>query len=66
MTRQEPVGLPVNVALGFLRLMTNPKMLQPPMPLRDAVAEVKRWIAAPNVTLLHVTQGHWDELIRIN
>ena len=65
MTRQEPVGMPVAIALGFIRLMTNPKVIQPPMPLADAVAEVKRWLAAPNVTLLQVTAQHWDELEKI-
>lgn len=62
MTNQEPVGLPLAVALGFVRLMTNPKVLQPPMPLSDAIAEVKRWFSAPNVTPLFATPRHWDEL----
>lgn len=65
MTRREPIGLPVAVATGFIRLMTNPKVIQPPMSLADATAEVKRWLAAPNVTLLSPSPGHWDELARI-
>jgi toxin-antitoxin system PIN domain toxin len=46
MTRQEAVGLPLTVALGFVRLMTNPKVIQPPLPLADAIAEVKRWFSS--------------------
>lgn len=65
MTRREPVGLPVNVALGFVRLMTNAKVIQPPLPLTDALNEVRRWLAAPNVTLLDITPQHWDELEKI-
>lgn len=65
MNQQEPVGLPLAVATGFLRLMTNPKVIQPPMPLNDAVEIVKSWLAAPNVTLLQATARHWDELARI-
>ncbi|MDI1310576.1 TA system VapC family ribonuclease toxin [Prosthecobacter sp.] len=65
MTRGEEVGLPLNVVLGFVRLMTNPRVIQPPMPLADALSEVKRWIAAPNVTLLYPTPQHWDELEKI-
>ncbi len=65
MNRQEPVGLPLAIATGFIRLMTNPKVIQPPMPLAEAVAEVKRWLAAPNVTPLEVTAAHWDELEKI-
>ena len=65
MTRREHVGLPVAVATGFVRLMTNPKVIQPAMPLADAIAEVKRWFAAPNVTLLSPGPSHWDELAKI-
>ncbi|MCX6852225.1 MAG: PIN domain-containing protein [Verrucomicrobia bacterium] len=65
MTRGEEVGLPLNVALGFVRLMTNPKVIQPPMPLADALSEVKRWITASNVTLLYPTPLHWDVLEKI-
>jgi len=65
MNGQETVGLPVAVATGFIRLMTNPKVIQPPMQLADAVAIVKSWVAAPNVVLLQVSSQHWDELARI-
>jgi toxin-antitoxin system PIN domain toxin len=65
MTRQEPVGLPLAIATGFIRLMTNPKVVLPPMPLAKAIAEVKRWLAAPNVSQIHVTPNHWDELEKL-
>lgn len=65
MNRQEPVGLPLAVATGFLRLMTNPKVIQPPMALPDAISIVKSWLAAPNVTLLQVTPLDWDALAKI-
>ena len=65
MNQQEPVGLPLAVATGFIRLMTNSKVIQPPMPLSEAVEIVKSWINAPNVALLQPTPSHWDELGRI-
>jgi len=65
MNRQEPVGLPLAVALGFVRLMTNARVIQPPMPLTEALAEVQRWLAAPNVSLLQITHRHWEELEKI-
>ncbi len=65
MTRQEPIGLPLAVALGFVRLMTNPRVIQPPMSLTDAVAQVQRWLNAPNLTLLPVTDRHWIELAKL-
>jgi toxin-antitoxin system PIN domain toxin len=65
MRRLEPVGMPLSVALGFIRLMTNQKVIVPPMLLPDAVGEVKRWLALPNVTLLPITAQHWDRLEKI-
>lgn len=65
MTRQEAIGMPLAIAMGFIRLMTNPRVIQPPMSLHVAIMEVKRWLAAPNVTLLQVTARHWDELERL-
>lgn len=65
MTRGVEVGLPLNVALGFIRLMTNPKIIQPPMQLSAALSEVRRWFSASNVMLLHPTPEHWDVLEKI-
>jgi toxin-antitoxin system PIN domain toxin len=58
----EPVGLPVAVAVGFVRLMTNPKVVQPPMLLTTAVATVEEWLSYSQVSLLSPTVAHWREL----
>lgn len=65
MNREEEIGRPLNVALGFVRLMTNPRIIQPPMLLADALAEVRRWISATNVTMLHISDQHWNNLEKI-
>ena len=59
------VRLPSVVALGFIRLMTNPKVIHPPMPLSEAVREVKSWLAVPHVSLIEVTDVHWSKLEEI-
>lgn len=65
MTGPEPVGLPLAVMIGFVRLMTNPRIVDPPLPLPAAVDEVKRWLGSPNVIVLDPTSAHWDRLVSI-
>lgn len=44
-----PVGLPWISSTGFIRLMTHPRVLQLPMPIEQATAEVRRWLAVEHV-----------------
>lgn len=43
------VRLPWAVSLGFVRLMTHPRVLLRPMPAEMAVQHVQRWHERPNV-----------------
>jgi len=65
MNGPDPVGLPAAVAVGFVRLMTSPKVVQPPMLLSEAIARVTEWLAAPHVSILAPTSLHWVEMERI-
>jgi hypothetical protein len=47
-----PVGLPWVSAMGFLRLMTHPRVLVEPMPVSGAIHQVRSWIDQPPVRLL--------------
>jgi uncharacterized protein len=47
------VGMPWIVAGGFIRLMTHPRVLRNPMPVTDATALVREWLAQPNVLIIH-------------
>ena len=48
-----PVGLPWVVVLGFVRLVTQRRMLANPYPAGEACAIAESWLARPNVALLH-------------
>lgn len=61
-----PVALPAAVAVGFIRLMTSPRIIQPPMPLADAVAAVEEWLSLPSVALIGPGPDHWNQLLGIN
>lgn len=50
---REPVGLPWIVAGGFIRLMTNPRVLERPMEAARAVACVRDWLGREPVRILH-------------
>jgi uncharacterized protein len=46
------VGLAQPALFGFLRIVTNARILQSPIPVDDAVEYVRDWLAQPNVDLL--------------
>ena len=67
MTRQQPVGLPWAVALGFVRLVTHASVLVTPLAPLDAVARVRGWLAQPEVRIVEPGPRHLgiiEELFR--
>lgn len=46
---QDPVALPWVVANGFIRLITHPRILTRPMPVKDAILCVRQWRECPAV-----------------
>jgi uncharacterized protein len=48
-----PVGLPWIVAAGFIRLMTNPRVLERPMEVSRAVRCVRDWLQREPVRILN-------------
>lgn len=57
-----PVGLPWAVALGFVRLVTHPRVLAPPMPHGVALGHVRAWLAVPGVRIIEPGPRHLDLL----
>lgn len=55
----EPVGLPWNVLLGFLRLATSPQVFSEPLSVEQAVERVETWLGRPNVRVPRETEEHW-------
>jgi toxin-antitoxin system PIN domain toxin len=56
----EEVGLAAPVIFGFIRIATNPRIFEEPLPVADAIARVKNWFAAPPVRFLSPGQRHFD------
>ncbi|NDL58791.1 TA system VapC family ribonuclease toxin [Phytoactinopolyspora mesophila] len=55
-----PVGLTSPAVFGFLRLVTNPRVLESPMAITDATRHVRDWLAQPRVDLLTPGPKHLD------
>ena len=58
----EPVGIAWAVVLGFVRLMSNRRVLAMPMPAREAAEECRRWLLQPNVRVVVPGPTHMDIL----
>ena len=54
----EPVGIPWVVSTGFVRLMTRPTVIRPPVAPEQAVDYVREWFEFPHVTPIHPGREH--------
>jgi toxin-antitoxin system PIN domain toxin len=45
--------------LGFLRLVTNPRVFLQPLTCEQALAKVDQWLAQPPVRVVHETEEQW-------
>ncbi len=59
---RETVGLPWVVLLAFVRISTNPRVFERPLPVETACRYVDEWLAQPLVSLLTPGEGHWSIL----
>jgi toxin-antitoxin system PIN domain toxin len=57
---RETVGLAWVVVLGFIRIITNPRVFENPAPVPDAIRYVRSWLERPNVQLLNTGARHLD------
>lgn len=62
LSEDEPVGLAWVAMLGFVRIMSNRRVLAHPMPLDEAVGHCKAWLAMPNVSIVLPGPSHLDIL----
>ncbi len=60
MSSGEPVGLPLMVLLAFVRLTTNPRVLDPPLSPQQAIEYVETWRQHPTVVVPEPTARHFD------
>lgn len=58
----EEVGFPWIVLLGFLRISTNPAILEQPLGPEEALDYIDGWLGQPSATVLHPTERHAVQL----
>ena len=58
----EAIGLPWVVLLGFLRLVTNPRVFPRPLSPDEAIATLDTWLARDTVRIVREKDDHWATL----
>lgn len=58
----EPIALPWQTALAFVRIATNPRVSSRPLTSEQACKIVDQWLERPNVTLVGPTEQYWSVL----
>jgi toxin-antitoxin system PIN domain toxin len=61
----EPLGLPWPSLLGFLRIVSNPRVFERPEPLKKAWQQVQEWLACRSVWIPQPTERHREVLDRL-
>lgn len=56
------VGIPTAVAVGFVRITTNPRVMTKPLTPTEAITFVREWLDRPNVVVPAPTVRHFDVL----
>jgi len=56
----EPFGLSETVLAGFLRIVTNPRIFDPPTPMQTAIDFCQRLVDWPRAVLISPSRQHWD------
>lgn len=63
----EGVALAWAVVLGFVRIVTHPRIFPRPMSSEDALGRVEEWLALPHIHLIQPSPKHfiiWSSLLR--
>ena len=55
-----PVAIPWAVSFGFVRIMTNPRIVQPALRVEEALDYVTSWFGQPCVRVIEPLDGHWE------
>lgn len=61
----EPFAVAGTVLAGFLRIVTNPKIFDPPTPMRPAVAFCQRLVDWPRAVMIAPTRQQWDVFVSL-
>lgn len=56
----EPFAVAEIVLAGFLRIVTNPRIFDPPTPMATAIPFCQKLVEWPRAVLVAPTRRHWD------
>lgn len=62
LSEDEPVGLAWIVILGFLRIITNARIMPTPLSSETAMEIIEEWLHHPTVKIIVPGQRHWNIL----
>ena len=57
---EAPFALSETVLASFLRIVTNPRIFDPPTPMETAIAFCQRLVNWPRASLIAPSRRHWD------
>ena len=60
-----PWAIPWPCIYEFVRVVTHPKVFDPPTPQAEACKTLRGWLRAPSLRLLSELPGYWDVLDRL-
>ena len=58
----EGVGLAWAALLGFVRITTNRRILERPLPVRDVMNWAQSWLSLPHFHIAQPSEGHFAKL----
>jgi toxin-antitoxin system PIN domain toxin len=65
MNDRQAIGLPWVTILGFVRMMTNPRVMLNPMTVETAILAAESWLDQPNVEVVEPGPRHSVILFRL-
>lgn len=60
-----PVGLAWQVLTAFIRIGTNPRLLQRPLSLEEAAEQIQSWLDQPCTRIVRPSESHWTVFQRL-
>jgi uncharacterized protein len=61
----EPIALPWQTLLAFVRISTNPRAVRNPLPTSAACALVDEWLARPQTVVVEPGEQFWSHFRKI-
>ena len=67
LTGNESIALAWVVVLGFVRIVTHPRVFASPLPVEGALERVEEWLEQPHIHLIEPRETHfqtWSTLLK--